>query len=159
MPIRRELQVLYPPHWHALSHRVRFERAAGRCQRCGRPHLALVRCLPDGRWFDAPAATWRDRRGKLARRPDLLEATRLRTTRVVLATAHLDGGSGQLRMGGSGSTGQLMLFGPTDDQTDSDQAKVLLDGGHGNLLMGGGGQDGDLFLFSSTGDRSDATRG
>ena len=91
MPIRRELRPLYPPHWHALSRRVRFERAGGRCQRCDRPHLALVRCLPDGRWFDAPAATWRDRRGKLARWPDLVEATRLRTTRVVLATAHLDG--------------------------------------------------------------------
>ena len=26
-------------------------------------------CLPDGRWFDAQAATWRDRRGRLARWP------------------------------------------------------------------------------------------
>jgi hypothetical protein len=46
--------------------------------------------LPDGRWFDVTAATWRDRRGRLARWPDLVEATRLRTTRVVLAAAHLD---------------------------------------------------------------------
>jgi hypothetical protein len=91
MPIRRELRPLYPPHWRELSRRVRFERAGGRCQRCDRPHLALIRCLPDGRWFDEPAATWRDRRGKLARWPDLVEATRLRMTRVVLATAHLDG--------------------------------------------------------------------
>jgi hypothetical protein len=91
MPIRRELRPLYPSHWRELSRRVRFERAGGRCQRCERPHLALIRCLPDGRWFDEPAATWRDRRGKIARWPDLVEATRLRTTRVVLATAHLDG--------------------------------------------------------------------
>ena len=59
MPIRPELRPLYPPHWRQLSSHVRFERAGGKCQRCGRPHLALVRCLPDGRWFDGQAATWR----------------------------------------------------------------------------------------------------
>jgi hypothetical protein len=90
MPIRSELRQLYPPHWRALSSHVRFARAGGKCQRCGRPHLALVRCLPDGRWFDEQAATWRDRRGRPARWPDLVEATRFRITRVVLAAAHLD---------------------------------------------------------------------
>ena len=91
MPIRRELRPLYPPHWRELSRRVRFERAAGVCQRCGRPHLTLIRCLPDGRWFDERTATWRDHRGRAARWPDLVEATRYRKTRVVLAAAHLDG--------------------------------------------------------------------
>jgi hypothetical protein len=90
MPIRPELRPLYPPHWRELSRRVRFERAKGRCQNCGRPHLMKVRCLPDGRWFDERSATWRDRRGRPARWPDLIETTLLRTTRVVLATAHLD---------------------------------------------------------------------
>jgi hypothetical protein len=90
MPIRPELRPLYPPHWRELSSHVRFERAEGRCQRCGRPHLALLRCLPDGRWFDEQAATWRDRRGRPARWPDLMETTRFRVTRVVLAAAHLD---------------------------------------------------------------------
>src|SRR5271165_4100712 len=90
MPIRPELRPLYPPHWRELSSHVRFERAGGRCQRCGRPHLVLLRCLPDGRWFDEQAATWRDRRGRPARWPDLEEATRFRMTRVVLAAAHLD---------------------------------------------------------------------
>jgi hypothetical protein len=90
MPIRPELRPLYPPHWRELSRHVRFERAEGRCQRCGRPHLALLRCLPDGRWFDEQAATWRDRRGRPARWPDLMETARFRVTRVVLAAAHLD---------------------------------------------------------------------
>jgi hypothetical protein len=90
MPIRPERRPLYPLHWRELSSHVRFERAGGKCQRCGRPHLALLRCLPDGRWFDEKAATWRDRRGHPARWPDLVEATRFRTTRVVLAAAHLD---------------------------------------------------------------------
>src|SRR5271169_4411982 len=90
MPIRPELRPLYPPHWSQLSSHVRFQRAEGRCQRCGRPHLVLLRCLPDGRWFDEQAATWRDRRGRPARWPDLMETARFRKTRVVLAAAHLD---------------------------------------------------------------------
>ena len=91
MPIRRELQALYPSDWEALSQTVRFARAGGRCQSCGRPHKTIVRCLPDGRWFDVEEAIWRDGRGKSCRWPDLIDATRERTTRVVLAAAHLDG--------------------------------------------------------------------
>ena len=90
MPIRPEFRHLYPSDWPAISRQVRFERAGGRCQSCRRPHLTALRCLPDGRWFDAEAATWRDRRGRPAAWPDLVEAARLRTTRVVLAAAHLD---------------------------------------------------------------------
>jgi hypothetical protein len=98
MPIRPELRPLYPPHWRELSSQVRFVRAGGKCQRCGRPHLVHVRCLPDGRWFDEQAATWRDRRGRMARWPDLVEATRFRMTRVVLAAAHLDSDPANNRM-------------------------------------------------------------
>ena len=90
MPIRRDLRPLYPPNWPELSRQVRFERAGGVCQNCGRPHGARLRCLPDGRWFDPVQNTWRDRRGKPARWPDLVEAVGIRTTRVVLAAAHLD---------------------------------------------------------------------
>jgi hypothetical protein len=91
MPIRATLRPLYPPHWRELSRRVRFERAGGRCERCGRPHLVRLRCLPDGRWFDETARTWRDRRNRPASWPDLVDIVALRTTRVVLAAAHLDG--------------------------------------------------------------------
>ena len=90
MPIRPELRSLYPANWRELSRQVRFERAGGRCQGCRRPHLARLRCLPDGRWFDPEAATWRDRQGRRARWPDLVEAAGFRLTRVVLAAAHLD---------------------------------------------------------------------
>jgi hypothetical protein len=90
MPIRRELRPLYPPHWKELSRRVRFERARGRCEACGRPHATLIRCLPDGRWFDPVQQTWRDRRGRHAHWPDLLAMIPARTTRVLLAAAHLD---------------------------------------------------------------------
>jgi hypothetical protein len=81
---------LYPADWPELSRRVRFERAGGRCQGCRRPHLAQVRCLPDGRWFDETARTWRDHRGRPARWPDLIDIVDVRLTRVVLAAAHLD---------------------------------------------------------------------
>ena len=83
MPIRRELRPLYPPQWRELSQKVRFERAGGRCQRCGRPHGAVLRVLPDGRWFDPSRKTWRDGRGREAHWPDLIAAIRLRETRVV----------------------------------------------------------------------------
>jgi hypothetical protein len=98
MPIRREFQALYPSDWKALSRTVRFGRAGGRCQSCGRPHKTVIRCLPDGRWFDVEAATWRDGRGKSCRWPDLIDATRERTTRVVLAAAHLDGNPANNRL-------------------------------------------------------------
>ena len=90
MPIRPEFRPLYPPHWPELSRRVRFERAGGRCQGCDRPHLARVRCLPDGRWFDETARTWRSQRGRPTRWPDLSDVVSVRLTRVVLAAAHLD---------------------------------------------------------------------
>jgi hypothetical protein len=90
MPIKPELRWFYPIDWPQISRQVRFERAGGRCQTCGRPHGETVRCLPDGRWYDTTASTWRNGRGRPARWPDLEEATHIRHTRVVLAAAHLD---------------------------------------------------------------------
>ena len=51
MPIRPELRPLYPRHWTELSRRIRFARADGHCERCGRRHGAVLRVLPDGRWL------------------------------------------------------------------------------------------------------------
>jgi hypothetical protein len=90
MPIRRELRHLYPIDWPQLSALVRFGRAGGRCERCGRPHGRTVHHLGDGRWFDAEAETWRDGRGREIEPPAYGEYRRLRRTRVVLAAAHLD---------------------------------------------------------------------
>jgi hypothetical protein len=44
------------------------------------PASGLLRCLPDGRWFDEAARTLRNRRGKPCRWPDLIEAMGLHTT-------------------------------------------------------------------------------
>ena len=99
MPIKAEMRWFYPIDWPQLSRHVRFERAGGVCQGCGRPHGEIVRCLPDGRWYDAARQTWRNGRGRPARWPDIEEATRLRQTRVVLAAAHLDHDPGNNRLG------------------------------------------------------------
>jgi 5-methylcytosine-specific restriction endonuclease McrA len=32
---------LYPKNWREISNRIRFERAAGKCEECGIPHGAL----------------------------------------------------------------------------------------------------------------------
>ena len=91
MPIRADLKWLYPIDWPQLSGLVRFGHAKGRCQDCGRPHGRDVPHLGDGRWWDENAQTWRNGRGRALQRLALcLEADRVRTTRVVLATAHLD---------------------------------------------------------------------
>ena len=90
MPIRPEMRGFYSSDWPQISRRVRFERAAGVCQGCGRPHGITVRCLPDGRWYDATRRTWRNAHGRAARWPDLVEVAPIRHTRVVLAAAHLD---------------------------------------------------------------------
>ena len=64
MPIRKELRYFYPIDWPQLSAWVRFVRAKGCCETCGRPHGKIVHHLGDGRWFDEAHETWRDGRGR-----------------------------------------------------------------------------------------------
>ena len=90
MPIRPDLRWFYPIDWPELSRWVRFERAGGVCETCGRPHGHTVSCLSDGRWFDAARQAWRSGRGRVVHGPEPIEATELRSTRVILAAAHLD---------------------------------------------------------------------
>ena len=97
MPIRRELRWLYPIDWPQLSALVRFGRAGGRCERCGRPHGRTVHHLGDGRWWDGERGTWRYGRGREVAPPAYAEYKRLRRTRVVLAAAHLDHDPGNNR--------------------------------------------------------------
>ena len=78
MPIRRQHLWLYPIDWRELSASIRFRRAKGRCEHC------------DGRWWDEERQTWRNGQGRpvaLLQAPGSI--TEARTTRVILATAHL----------------------------------------------------------------------
>ena len=73
MPIKPELRYLYPIDWPQVSRWVRFVRAKGCCETCGRPHGQVVRHLGDGRWWDElarPGAT-----GVAARSPALPRLT------------------------------------------------------------------------------------
>ncbi|HEX9005434.1 MAG TPA: hypothetical protein VGB07_36340 [Blastocatellia bacterium] len=51
MPINPELKHLYPPDWKAISRRIRFERAGGKCERCGAPNRHWRRSDADGLFF------------------------------------------------------------------------------------------------------------
>ena len=62
-------------------------------EHCRRPHSRLVFHLGDGRWWDEEAATWRNGRGRalsLLTQPPAPGDEMILTTKVVLATAHLD---------------------------------------------------------------------
>lgn len=95
MPIKPELRGFYPLDWSELSRSIRFRRAGGRCDHCGRPHGRLVCVLGDGRWYDQELAHWRDAKGRRAR-TNLPQPGELpvdyghRWTKVVTACAHLD---------------------------------------------------------------------
>ena len=98
MPIRREHRFFYPIDWPELSAMIRFRRAGGVCEACGRPHGKRVPHLGDGRWWDAATGAWRDGKGKTLRTlPSPEEVARVRMTKVVLATAHRDHDTGNNR--------------------------------------------------------------
>jgi hypothetical protein len=90
MPIRAQHRGLYPFDWQQLSYAVRFKRAHGRCEHCGRPHGLWVLHLGDGRWWDPQRQTWRSGQGRELKRAPSLVLTMLRSTRVVLSCAHLN---------------------------------------------------------------------
>ena len=93
MPIRRHHRWLYPIDWRELSASIRFRRAKGRCEGCGRPHGRVVLHLGDGRWWDEERQAWRFGEGRVLRSrlsPTSDVGTGIRMTRVVLATAHRD---------------------------------------------------------------------
>jgi hypothetical protein len=90
VPIRAEERWFYPIDWQEISRRVRFERAGGRCEQCGRPHRRSIDQLADGRWWDAKLEMWRDDAGEEADWPDVEAYAARSTKRIVLSTAHLD---------------------------------------------------------------------
>ena len=97
MPIRASHRWLCPIDWPQISSAIRFGRAKGRCEQCGRPHGRTVVHLGDGRWWDDEAKVWRNGRGRaLARGAEPGKENRL-TTKVFLAAAHLDHDPGNNR--------------------------------------------------------------
>lgn len=92
MPIKPEKRALYPKDWPAISQRIRFERAKGRCEQCGAPHGKVIArgegehrgtyMLADGTVHDASDGT---RLGRAR-----MSEYQSRWVAVVLTVAHLD---------------------------------------------------------------------
>ena len=82
MPINPELKHLYPPDWKAISQRIRFQRAGGKCEQCGAPHLGWRRSDAEGLFF------------RTAEEAVLFAVNTheddAAITRIVLTTAHLN---------------------------------------------------------------------
>ena len=99
MPIRRQYRWLYPIDWPQISVAIRFGRARGRCEQCGRPHGRIVIHLGDGRWWDEDAKTWRNPQGRAMARvaEPFAGDPALRTTKGFLAAAHLNHDPGDNR--------------------------------------------------------------
>lgn len=64
----------------------------------------------------------------------------------------MDGGGGNVWLGGNGADGDLVLFRSDGDNTTLKQATIHLDGQGANAWLGGKGSDGDLVLFPSSAD-------
>ena len=90
MPIKPSDRFFYPIDWPQLSEQIRFVRAKGMCEQCGRPHGKVVLHLGDGRWWDAAAGRWRDGKGRQIREQPMAAevVVAVRRTRVYLATGH-----------------------------------------------------------------------
>lgn len=100
---RRAQKLKYPKNWKNISRRVRFERANGCCQWCGKPHGAQVLVGAENCWAGSDGQ-WRNARGKPIPGPmpwpkDYWwkyvirhggQIPQLRQAVVILATAHLD---------------------------------------------------------------------
>ena len=100
MPIKPENKERYPANWKALSHRIRFDRAGGRCEcdgRCGADHKAeseqLKRALDladehtESLYFAGDYRRCPERHGSDALWRLLFDQD---PARVILTTAHLD---------------------------------------------------------------------
>ena len=74
MPIHPSMKDLYPDDWDDISHRIRFERAHGRCEWCGaehdRPHpvTGSVVCLTTAHLDHDPANNADDNLAALCQR-------------------------------------------------------------------------------------------
>lgn len=96
MPIRPENKNRYPKNWAEISHRIRFDRAKGKCEKCGVPNYELGGRDKNGRWHKV-WATEESLAGLRWPKPGeewwcgTKENSRLlRIVRIVLTVAHLD---------------------------------------------------------------------
>jgi hypothetical protein len=91
VPIRPENRARYPRDWPEISRRIRFERAKGKCEKCGAPHgvtvlrsaCGAVYILPDGKTYHAEGGVYLG----MTRGSELPAG---RFVKIILTVAHLD---------------------------------------------------------------------
>lgn len=87
MPISAQNRPLYPADWKEISRRIRFERAKGKCEKCG---------VADGAqgWRDAVGNFWTEQQIFDAKDAGFelmrAKAERERILKIVLTVAHVD---------------------------------------------------------------------
>ncbi len=90
MPIRRENRDRYPGNWKAISDRIRFRRARGRCEctgQCGKEHrVQVIHCRGQGAAVEELAREIEPRRCFAMHGQDHPRTK----SKVVLTVAHLD---------------------------------------------------------------------
>ncbi|MBK8751707.1 MAG: hypothetical protein IPL99_08680 [Candidatus Competibacteraceae bacterium] len=90
MPINPDFRHLYPPHWRELANQIKFERAGGRCERCGRPHGQVVLVIKDGGWLDPETGEGYDDQGQSLGLCQSSDEPEGRLVKTILTCAHLD---------------------------------------------------------------------
>lgn len=100
---RKAQKKKYPKNWRLISRRIRFIRAGGKCEWCGKPHGEEILVGAENCWADAKGQ-WRNRHGRRIPGPmpwpkkywwEYVIRHRGRTPQiksavVILQTAHLD---------------------------------------------------------------------
>ncbi len=90
MPINPVYRYLYPPNWRELAHQVKFERAGGRCEWCGRAHGERVLVIKAGGWLDPNTGEQYDDQGQVVGRCRMSDWPEGRFVKTILSCAHLD---------------------------------------------------------------------
>ncbi len=90
MPISLELRPLYPPNWRELANWIKFERAGGHCEWCGREHGTTVLVIASGGWLDPETGECHDEQGRSLGVYAQAEWPKGRLVKTILTCAHLD---------------------------------------------------------------------
>ena len=90
MPIHPDFRHLYPPDWRALANHIKFERAGGRCEWCGRPHGQIVLVITAGGWLDPETGEGYDDQGQSLGLCQSSDGPEGRLVKTILTCAHLD---------------------------------------------------------------------
>lgn len=79
----------YPPNWREISQYIRFERAGGKCERCGVEHGVWGQRDPDGRFWTLDELETAIATGRLEGVDDGSTGGWSKPFKIILTTAHI----------------------------------------------------------------------